>query len=67
MVARENYRVQDARYRAGASDVIDLLVAQNALSEAEAALVSSRYAVRLAKARLEAILGTRLNTQGGSQ
>jgi outer membrane protein TolC len=67
-VARENYRVQDARYRAGASDVLDLLVAQNALSEAEAALVSSRYNVRLARARLEAILGTRLtNTQGGGQ
>jgi outer membrane protein TolC len=67
-VARENYRVQDARYRAGASTVIDLLVAQNALSEAEAALVSSRYATRLARARLEAILGTRLtDTQGGGQ
>jgi multidrug efflux system outer membrane protein len=67
-VARENYRVQDARYRAGATDVIDLLVAQNALSEAEATLVSSRYAVRLARARLEAILGTRLtDTQGGGQ
>ncbi len=68
VVARENYRVQDARYRAGATDVIDLLVAQNALSEAEATLVSSRYAVRLARARLEAILGTRLTeTQGGGQ
>jgi outer membrane protein TolC len=67
-VALENYRVQDARYRAGASDVLDLLVAQNALSEAEGALVSSRYTVRLAKARLEAILGTRLtDIQGGGQ
>lgn len=67
-VAAENYRVQDARYRAGASSVLDLLLAQNGLSEAEGALIRSRYTTRLARARLEAILGTRLTTtQGGGQ
>ncbi len=68
LVAAENYRVQDARYRAGASSVLDLLLAQNGLSEAEGALVRSRYTTRLARARLEAILGSRLTTtQGGGQ
>jgi outer membrane protein TolC len=67
-VARENYRVEDARYQAGASTVVELINAQNNLSDAEAGLVQARYAVRLARAQLEAILGTRLaTTQGGSQ
>jgi outer membrane protein TolC len=66
-VARENYRVEDARYQAGASTVVELINAQNNLSDAEAGLVQARYAVRLARARLEAILGTRFSTsQGGS-
>ena len=36
IVARENYRVQEARYKAGATSVLDLLTAQNGLSDAEA-------------------------------
>jgi outer membrane protein TolC len=68
VVAGENYRVQEARYKAGATTVLDLLTAQNGLSEAEAGLVQARYAARLALARLEAILGTRFaTTNGGSQ
>lgn len=67
-VARENYRVQEARYKAGATTVLDLLTAQNDLSDAEAGLVQAFYAARLALARLEAILGTRIGTtNGGSQ
>jgi outer membrane protein TolC len=67
-VARENYRVENARYQAGASTVVELITAQNSLSDAEAALVQARYAARLARARLEAILGARFaTTQGGSQ
>jgi outer membrane protein TolC len=66
--ARENYRVQEARYKSGATTVLDLLTAQNGLSDAEAGLVQARYAARLALARLEAILGTRFAiTNGGSQ
>lgn len=68
VVARENYRVNEARYQAGSITVIELIQAQNDLTDAESGLVSSRYAARLALARLEAILGTRLlHTQGGNQ
>ena len=59
-VARENYRVQDARHREGATNILDVREAQVALSESEAALVQSRYAARLALAQLEALLGRRL-------
>lgn len=60
VVARENYRVQETRYRSGATTILDLLDAQVGLSEAEAGLVQARYATRLALAGLEAILGQRL-------
>jgi outer membrane protein len=60
IVARETYRVQEARYRAGASTILDLLDAQSRLTEAQAELVQARYAARLALAGLEAILGRRL-------
>lgn len=59
-VSAENYRVQRARYREGATTILDLLEAQVGLSEAEAALVQSRYAARLALAQIEALLGRRL-------
>jgi outer membrane protein len=62
LVARENYRVQDTRYRAGASTILDLLEAQNRLTQAEADVVRAQYAARLAVAGLEAILGQRLLT-----
>jgi outer membrane protein TolC len=61
-VARENYRVQEARYRSGATTILDILDAQLGLSEAEAGLVQARYGTRLALAGLEAILGRRLFT-----
>ena len=60
VVAQENFRVQQARYRAGASTILDLLEAQKGLTEAESELVQSRYAIRLALAGLEAVLGRRL-------
>jgi outer membrane protein len=60
LVARENFRVQDTRYRAGASTILDLLEAQDQLTTAEAAVVTADYAARLAVAGLEAILGRRL-------
>jgi len=60
LVARENYRVQDVRYRSGASTILDLLSGQVTLAEAEAALVQSRFSARLALAGLEAIVGRRL-------
>ncbi|MEO8198879.1 MAG: TolC family protein [Gemmatimonadota bacterium] len=62
LVARENYRVQEARYRAGASTIIELLNAQVDLTQAESDLVQARFAARLALAGLEAIIGQRLTT-----
>ena len=60
LVARENYRVQQSRYRAGATTILDLLKAQSDLDDADAVLVQARYATRLALAGLETILGRRL-------
>lgn len=59
-VANEAYRVQSARYREGATTILDLLEAQVALSEAEVELVQARYAARLARAEIEALLGRRI-------
>jgi outer membrane protein TolC len=60
IVATENYRVQRARYAEGATTILDLLESQVALAEAEAALVQSRYATRLALAQMESLLGRRI-------
>ena len=59
-VAGENLRVQTERYRSGATTIIDLITAQVGLAEAEAGLVQARFAIRLALAGVEAILGRRL-------
>jgi outer membrane protein TolC len=60
VVARENYRVQETRYQAGAGTILELLEAQDRLTQAEADLVRARYDAGLALAGLEAILGRRL-------
>jgi outer membrane protein TolC len=62
LVAQENFRVQESRYRGGATDILNILDAQVRLTQAEADLVQARYASRLALAGLEAILGRRLFT-----
>ena len=67
VVARENNRVQETRYRAGATTILDLLDAQNRLVQAEADLVQAMYFTRLARAGLEVILGERINFEQGSQ
>jgi outer membrane protein TolC len=61
-VASQSYRMQELRYRSGASTILDLLDSQVDLATAEAGLVQARYLNRLALARLEAILGRRLFT-----
>jgi outer membrane protein TolC len=66
-VARQTYRMQELRYRAGASTILDLLDAQVSLAEAEAGVVRARNEARLALARLEAILGRRLFTNKEAQ
>ncbi len=60
-VAGEVLRVQQSRYQAGASTVLELLDAQTQLAQAQADQVQARYSVRLARAGLEAILGRRLD------
>lgn len=60
VAATENFRVQRARYHEGSTTILDLLEAQVQLSEAESALVQSRYAARLALAQVEALLGRRV-------
>ena len=66
LVARENNRVQETRYRAGATTILDLLDAQNRLVSAEADLVQAIYNTRLARAGLEVILGERITFGQGS-
>ncbi len=66
-MARENNRVQETRYRAGATTILDLLDAQNRLVQAEADLVQAMYNTRLARAGLEVILGERINFEQGTQ
>lgn len=61
-VARETFRVQQARYSSGATTILDLLEAEVNLSLAEADLVQARYGWRLALSGLETILGKRLFT-----
>jgi len=67
IVAQENYRVQDTRYRAGAVDIIEFLNGQVDLADAESALVQAKYATKLALAGLEVILGRRLFPNESSQ
>jgi outer membrane protein len=66
VVAREGFRVQQSRYSAGATTILDLITSQVALSEAEAARVQADYSRRLALAGLESILGRRLFTDKGN-
>jgi len=66
-VSSENYRVQRARYREGATTILDLMEAQVAVSEAEAALVQSRFATWLALAQIESLLGRRVFETSAAQ
>ena len=59
-VARETYRMQELRYRSGASTILDLLDAQVNLAAGRGRPGAGSLSTRLALARLEAILGRRL-------
>ncbi len=58
--ATENFRVQEARYRSGATTILELLDGQISLTQAQADVVQASYSTRLALAGLEVILGRRL-------
>jgi outer membrane protein len=55
--AQESLRMQQERYRLGASTIVDLLTAETALNQAEVTLVESRYNYLIARATLEALVG----------
>ena len=59
-VAAEDLRVVRERYGVGAATILDILLSQNAATQAEADVVTTRYDYILARAELEAILGREL-------
>ena len=59
-VAEEDLRVVRERYRVGVATALDVVTSQIALDQARVNLVGSRYDYVMARARLEAILGTEL-------
>ncbi|MGH7719135.1 MAG: TolC family protein, partial [Gemmatimonadaceae bacterium] len=58
--AEEDLRVQQQRYAVGAGTLLDVLTSQTQLNQARAALIQARYDYRVAKARLEALVGREL-------
>lgn len=55
--ATEALRVQQERYRLGASTLLDLLTAQANMTQAEVNRVSARYNYLIARAQVEALVG----------
>lgn len=59
-VAQEDLRLNRVRYDARAGNILDVIISQVALDQAEANLVSARYDYALARAELESIIGREL-------
>jgi outer membrane protein len=60
VAAREDLRVQQERYRLGASTIVDVLTSQEALNQAEVDVVNARFDYLRSKAQLEALIGRTL-------
>jgi outer membrane protein TolC len=60
LAATEDLRVQQERYRLGASTIVDVLTSQEALNQAEVDVVVARFDYLRAKASLEALIGRNL-------
>jgi outer membrane protein len=58
--ATEDLRVQQERYRLGASTIVDILISQEALNQAEVDVVNARFDYLRARAQLEALIGRKL-------
>ena len=58
--AEEDLRVQQERYRLGASTIVHVLTSQEALNQAEVDVVVARFDYLRAKASLEALIGRNL-------
>jgi outer membrane protein TolC len=55
--AQEDLRVQQDRYRVGSSTIVDVLLSQEALTQAEVDVVNARFDYLRAKAQIEALIG----------
>ncbi|MEE8061989.1 MAG: TolC family protein [Gemmatimonadales bacterium] len=55
--AEEDLRVQQERYRLGATTIIEVLASQEALNQAEGDEVEAHFDLLLAKAQIEALIG----------
>jgi outer membrane protein len=53
----EDLRLQQQRYALGAATLLDVLTSQSALNQARNALITARFDQRVARARLEALVG----------
>jgi len=60
VAATEDLRVQQERYRLGASTIVDVLTSQEALNQAEVDVVVARFDYLRAKAQIEALIGRTL-------
>jgi outer membrane protein TolC len=60
LAATEDLRVQQERYRLGASTIVDVLTSQEALNQAEVDVVVARFDYLRAKASVEALIGRTL-------
>jgi outer membrane protein TolC len=60
VAAEEDLRVQQERYRVGASTIVDVLTSQEALNQAEVDVVVARFDYLRAKASLQALIGRNL-------
>jgi outer membrane protein len=58
--SEEDLRVQRERYRLGAATLVEVLVAQASLDEAEVSIVQARLDYLVAKAQIEALIGREL-------
>lgn len=58
--AQEDLRVQQERYRLGASTIVDVLTSQEALNQAEVDAVTARFDYVRARAQISAIIGRTL-------
>ena len=56
-VAREDLKVQQERYRLGATTILELLTSQESLVQAEINLVAARFDYQIARAELVALAG----------
>jgi outer membrane protein TolC len=60
LAAQEDLRVQQERYRLGASTIVDVLTSQEALDQAEVDAVNARFDYLRARAQIEALIGRSL-------